>query len=161
MKKLILLAVMALVVLACGVPKTVIQSKKVMKGSWSLDTISYDQPGKYNISLLDDGSSDCFEGSTWRFIPNNNSGVYTINNNDCSIGDRNFIFTIAEIDQATSLYDFLLKPTVKQGSANKTEKTGYRLRLSQLGESTMQWQQTVMVDNEPFTFNMNFTKIEE
>jgi len=160
MRKLILLTVFLFAALSCGTPKTVIQSKKVMKGFWNLDNISYQAPGKYKISLLDDATSECFEGSTWRFIPNNNSGIYTINNVECQTGDRNFIFTIAEIDQATGLYDFLLKPTVKQGSANKTEKTGYRLQLTQLSDTNMQWQQTVAVDGKPFTLSMNFSKSE-
>ncbi|RFN58120.1 lipocalin family protein [Marixanthomonas ophiurae] len=159
MKKLIVLAVVAMTVLSCGTPKTVTESRKIIKGYWALDNISYSESGEFNVSLLGDTSKECFEGSTWRFIPNNNTGVYTINNPDCPTGDRNFIFTIQEIDPATGLYDFLLKPTNAKGKS--ADDAGFRLQLAQLNESSMRWEQTVNLEGSPFTINMNFTKINE
>lgn len=159
MKKTVLFAVMVFTLISCGTPKTVIQSKKVIKGYWSLDTISYSESGNYNVSLLNDASSTCFEGSTWRFIPNNNTGLYTINNETCLIGDRNFVFTIQEVDKETGLYDFLLKPT---DSKNKSaDNKGFRLNLTQLSDTTMQWEQTIMLAGKPFIIYMNFNKISE
>ena len=159
MKKLIILAVVAMTVLSCGVSKTVSESRKIIKGYWSLDNVTYSESGEFNVSLLGDTSKECFEGSTWRFIPNNNTGVYTINNSDCPTGDRNFIFTIQEIDPSTGLYDFLLKPTNAKGKSDND--VGFRLQLAQLNESTMRWEQTVNLEGSPFTINMNFTKINE
>ncbi|SNR35586.1 Lipocalin-like domain-containing protein [Lutibacter flavus] len=159
MKKIIMLVVLGFAIISCGTPKTVIQSKKVIKGYWSMDSVSYSESGKFNVSLLNDASKECFEGSTWRFIPNNNTGIYTINNENCLIGDRNFVFTIQEVDQATGLYDFLLKPTdAKNKSA---DNKGFRLNLTQLSESNMEWEQTVMLDGKPFKIYMNFSKINE
>ncbi len=159
MKKLIVLAVVAMTALSCGTPKTVTESRKIIKGYWALDNISYSESGEFNVSLLGDTSKECFEGSTWRFIPNNNTGVYTINNPDCPTGDRNFIFTIQEIDPTTGLYDFLLKPTNAKGKS--ADDVGFRLQLAQLNESSMRWEQTVNLEGSPFTINMNFTKINE
>lgn len=146
--------------ISCGVPKTVIQSKKVIKGQWLLNSITYDQPGTYNMTVFDDTSKECFEGSLWRFIPNNNSGLYSIGGDSCPNGDRNFIFTIQEVNAESGYYDFLLKPTVKLGSADKNNKTGYRVRLTQLSESSMQWEQNLTLDGKPFSFKMNFSKTE-
>ena len=151
MKKFILLSITFLF-LACGASKNVRDSKKTIKGNWNLTKITYSKTGDYNVTLFNDASTACFEGSSWRFIPNNNSGVYTINNPSCTTGDKEFIFTIQEIDAATGLYDFLLKP------ANNDANLGFRLELAQLSDSYMQWQQTVTVDGEPFIINMNFTK---
>ncbi|MCX7551509.1 lipocalin family protein [Xanthomarina sp. F2636L] len=155
MKHLILL-VFSVCLLSCGGSKTVRDSKKVIKGEWTLNSISYSEAGTYNTTLFNDESKTCFEGSTWQFIPNNNTGLYTINNLDCTMGERYFVFTIQEIDETTGLYDFLLKPTNKKGKSETNQ--GFRLRLSALSDTNMQWQQTVMVDNKPFTINMNFTK---
>lgn len=142
--------------LSCGTSKTVRTSKKVIKGNWILNSVTYNKTGTYNIQLLNDASKSCFEGSTWQFIPNNNTGVYSINGIDCTTGDRNFVFTIQEIDETTGLYDFLLKPTNEK---NKSEtNTGFRLRLSALSDTNMQWEQTVLVEGNPFTINMNFIK---
>ncbi|MDN3664766.1 lipocalin family protein [Algibacter miyuki] len=156
MKKIAILLVLALALVACGTSKVVRTSKKVMKGDWTLNSISYSETGTFNVSLLDDVSKACFEGSDWQFIPNNNSGVYTINDTDCSIGARNFIFTIQEIDPTTDLYDFLLKPTDEKGKS--ATNSGYRMQLAQLSETNMQWQQTLNVEGKPFTITMNFIK---
>ncbi|MCH9660353.1 MAG: lipocalin family protein [Bacteroidetes bacterium] len=161
MKKFLAIIAFACLAVSCGTPKTVIQSKKVMKGYWTLTNITYSEAGTFNVQLLNDTSRECFEGSTWRFIPNNNSGLYTINDSNCPTGDRNFIFTVQEMDGDSGLYDFLLKPTTKLGKADKGSSTGFRLRLAQLSESSMQWTQTVQVDGKPFTISMNFSKNEE
>lgn len=161
MRKLIYVCILAIVTASCGTPKTVIQSKKVMKGYWTLDNISYSESGTFNVTLLSDTSRECFEGSTWRFIPNNNSGLYTITDSNCPTGDRNFIFSIQEMDQSSGLYNFLLKPTTKQGKPDKDRSIGFRLRLSQLSENSMQWQQTVNLEGSPFTITMNFSKSEQ
>ena len=98
MKKLALSIGIILMILSCGTSKTVRDSKKVIKGEWTLSSITYSTAGKYNVTLLNDTSKDCFEGSTWQFIPNNNTGTYTINETSCSTGPRNFVFTIQEVN---------------------------------------------------------------
>ena len=133
------------------------QSKKVMKGDWTLSSINYNQPGTFNVKLLYDASKECFEGSSWQFIPNNNTGNYTVNNTNCSTGMRYFIFTIQEINEVTGLYDFLLKPT-NEKKKSETNNVGFRLQLTQLSDTDMQWQQTVSLEGKPFIINMNFTK---
>jgi hypothetical protein len=156
MKRLIIL-LLTVTFLGCGGTKNVRDSKKVIKGDWSLNSITYSEVGTYNVKMLNDASKDCFEGSTWKFIPNNNTGIYTINGSDCPTGERNFVFTIQEVNEMTGLYDFLLKPTNEK---NKSElNQGFRLNLASLTESTMQWKQTLTVEGEPFTITMNFSKL--
>jgi hypothetical protein len=156
MKKILLIC-LAITIVSCGASKTVRDSKKSIKGDWTLITITYSKTGKYNVTLLNDTSKDCFEGSSWTFIPNNNTGTYTINESSCSTGIRNFVFTIQEVNADTGLYDFLLKPTDEK---NKSENNqGFRLKLSSMSETSMQWEQTVSVDGLPFLIHMNFTKL--
>lgn len=143
--------------LSCATPQTVRDSKKVMKGEWVLNSVTHNESGTYAISLFSDVSSDCFEGSVWRFIPNNNTGIYTIEGAGCTVGERNFIFTIQEIDAASGYYDFLLKPTDERGKSETNQ--GFRVRLAQLSETTMTWEQTLQVDGKPFKLFMNFSKI--
>jgi hypothetical protein len=157
MKKLALSIGIFLMILSCGTSKTVRDSKKVIKGEWTLSSITYSTAGKYNVTLLNDTSKDCFEGSTWQFIPNNNTGTYTINETSCSTGPRNFVFTIQEVNKETGLYDFLLKPTNEKQKSETNQ--GFRLSLTSLTDTMMQWQQTVSVDAKPFTITMNFKKI--
>lgn len=156
MKKMFLLTLVVIIGLSCNPPKVVQDSYKVMKGYWTLDEITYDAPGNYNITLLNDATAACFEGSTWRFIPNNNTGNYTIENSECDSGERHFIFTVQEIDKETGLYHFMLKPTNEKRKSDSN--AGYRLELAQLGDYSMTWQQTVQVEGQPFTINMRFSK---
>lgn len=156
MKKIILLVITATVLISCGTSKVVRQSKKAMKGNWTLNQITYSEQGKFNVTLLNDVSKECFEGSTWKFISNNNTGNYTINGSNCNGGERYFVFTVQEVDANTGLYDFLLKPTNIKGKSDLN--TGFRLKLSELTEGTMQWQQTIYLEGKPFVISMNFTK---
>ena len=147
---------LALMLMACGGSKTVRTSKKVIKGDWQLNNISYSQAGIYNVTLLNDAPKACFENSTWNFIPNNNTGTYILSGPDCNVDQRYFVFTIDEVNEDTGLYDFLIKPTDRK---NKSEtNNGFRLQLTSLSETNMQWQQTVSVDGSPFTITMNFIK---
>lgn len=142
--------------LSCGSSKTIRDSKKIIKGEWTLNKIDYSALGTFNVSLFNDVSKECFEGSTWQFVPNNNTGTYSINSSNCSTGMRYFNFTIKEIDEQTGLYDFLLKPTNQKGQSETNQ--GFRLKLTALSESNMQWQQTIYKEGKPFIINMNFTK---
>ena len=142
---------------ACGTLKTVRTSKKVLKGNWNLTSITYNKSGTYNVTLFNDESKACFENSTWQFIPNNNTGIYTINGSSCSTGDRHIIFTVDEVDETTGLYDFLLKPTDAKGKSETNR--GFRLKLVSLTETTMQWEQTISFEGSPFVITMNFDKL--
>lgn len=159
MKKLAILVVLAAFTFACGTSKTVVETKKVIKGYWSLDDISYSETGTFTVQLLSDTSRECFEGSTWRFIPNNNTGLYTINNSDCPTGDRHFIFIIQEVNAANGLYEFFLKPT---NAKHKSEDNAYfRMQLVQMSGSSMKWEQSVTLEGALFIITMNFSKIAE
>lgn len=156
MKKLMLL-IFAIGLVGCGSSKTLRNTKTAIKGNWILNSITYDKAGKYNVTLLNDTSKDCFEGSTWQFVPNNNTGTYTINESSCSSGIRNFIFTIQEENAESGLYDFMLKPTNEKYKSDTN--IGFRLNLKAISDTSMQWQQSVIVDGEPFKITMNFNKI--
>ena len=143
-------------VISCGTSKTVKESKKVIKGDWILNNITFSEYGTFKVIFFNDAAKNCLEGSTWQFIPNNNTGTYTINETSCSTGPRNFVFTIQEVNKETGLYDFLLKPTNEKQKSETNQ--GFRLSLTSLTDTIMQWQQTVSVDGKPFTITMNFNK---
>lgn len=141
---------------SCGGAKntgtTVRSQEKTIKGNWVLNKITYSKTGKYNVTMFNDATKECLEGSTWKFVPNNNSGVYSINGTSCDTGDRGFIFIIQEANRSSGYYDFLLKPK------NNPKNTGFRVELSELSESTMKWKQNLTINGNPFIINMNFTK---
>ena len=121
-----------------------------------LSSVNYNTKHTLSVNLLNHDSAKCFEGGIWQFIPNNNTGTYTINAPGCTESVRHFIFTIQEIDAQTGYYDFLLKPTNQKGKSETN--TGYRLELTSINETNMQWHQTVLVNGKPFRITMNFLK---
>lgn len=157
MKKIITICLFVSFLVSCGSSKNIRQSKRIMKGTWVLQQINYNEKGTYEINFFNDISQPCLEGSQWQFVPNNNTGTYTINKSYCNNGDRFFVFTVQEIDVATGLYDFLLKPTNLKHKSNTNH--GFRLRLTHLNDTNMQWKQTVNVNGSPFTIQLNFIKI--
>lgn len=156
MQKTIFLLATALILCSCGTTKIVRDAKKALKGNWTLTTVTYSEAGTYKVSLLDDATKECFEGSTWQFIPNNNTGMYSIKDSGCSTGDRHFVFTIQPVDVETGHFDFLLKPT-NEKHKSETNK-GFRQKILTLSDTVMQWQQTVTVKGKPFIITMTFNK---
>lgn len=161
MKKIILF-ITAIALASCGSsslvskPKETRIANKQIKGDWTLSSVTYNQTGKFDVTLLNDTSKECFEGSQWKFVPNNNRGIYKITSNDCSMGERYFVFIVQEINKTSGYYDFLLKPTNEKYQSEKNQ--GIRLNLSYLSDNQMIWEQTLQVDGKPFIISMNFTK---
>ncbi len=142
----------SLIMFSCGASKNVRSKEKTIKGNWILNKITYSKTGSYNVTMFNDATKECLEGSSWKFVPNNNTGVYSINKGNCVSGNREFVFVIQEINETSGYYDFLLKPK------NNENNIGFRVELSQLSETSMQWQQNLTVDGVPFIINMNFIK---
>lgn len=158
MKKLLLIAICSVVLLSCGTTKTIKESKKTLKGSWTLDDISYDRAGTFNVTIFGDTSAECLEGSTWQFIPNNNFGNYEITNTNCPTGKRYFVWALPGTGENETAYDIILKPTDEKKKSTMDEK-GFKLSISYLSDDQLQISQKVQLEGKPFTINMNFSKI--
>lgn len=159
MKKLMLMLVVVLLASCNTTQQTVIAAKKTLKGEWSLDKISYDRQGIFEVNLYNDASAECFTGSVWKFIPNNNTGKYEVNQSSCvSTGARNFRFTIPK-PEANGDYSFLFKP-INEKKKSTNNNAGYRMLLQHLDGTTMTWTMTVSLEGKPFVITMNFNKIQ-
>jgi hypothetical protein len=90
MKKIILLGLTSILLFSCK-PKQTAASTKVdnksqvaIKGNWTLVDVSYPGSDYIKVNSFQLADSKCFEGSTWIFISNNDSGQMTLNNAACS-----------------------------------------------------------------------------
>ena len=129
-----------------------------MQGDWQLTEISY--PGddqELDVTLLNDISATCLEGSTWNFIENNNTGSFVNSGINCDSETRFFIWSIDGSNAATGNYDLLIKPTNDDFDSEINNK-GYRINLTHLSDDRMTWEQTVSFEGRPFTIVMNFNK---
>ncbi len=161
MKKIIILLFTGLLLSSCGTNKVVKESRKTLKGTWTLDNINYgDADGVYKVKLFEDVSSECFVGSVWKFIPNNNFGNYDITGTNCVGGKRYFVWSIPDGGKSATSYDILLKPTDEKMKSTMNNE-GFRLNLDYLSDDSLRLTQTLEVNGKPFTINMNFSKISE
>ncbi|WP_299676392.1 lipocalin family protein [uncultured Dokdonia sp.] len=142
---------------SCGTSKTIKESKKTLKGNWTLNDITYNRDGVFNVTIFGDTSAECLEGSTWQFIPNNNFGNYEITSSNCPAGKRYFIWALPGSDQTDPTYDIILKPTDEKKNSTMDEK-GFRLSISYLSENQLQFEQKVQLEGKPFVIRMNFSK---
>lgn len=154
-----LLIVLVTVLASCGASKTVKESRKTLKGNWTLNDVTYDRPGTYKVNLFNDASEECMEGSTWRFIPNNNFGNYTLSGSGCDTEMRYFVWGVEETGGDMMNYDILVKPT--DSKMKSATNAGFRVNLAYLAEDQLQMTQTVNVEGVPFKITMNFLKISD
>lgn len=159
MKKLLFVLTAALLIVSCGPSKVATEARTTFKGDWTLNSITYpNSTGTFDVTLFNDASAACFEGSSWNFVSNNNTGYYMVQGPTCSAGERFFRWSIDEENTPTGMFDFLLKPTDNDYKST-TGDQGFRLNLVSLTETAMIWEQTVTLEGKPFVIRMNFTKL--
>jgi len=158
MKKLIypvLVIVSMLFLGSCSSTKTVRQAEKTLKGNWTLTNVTYSEIGTFDVQLYGDANASCFEGSSWQFVPNNNTATYQLNGASCESELRNVKWTIPTSENST--YYFMMKP-VPTGVKAKKVTSGFRTELKTLTETSMVWNQKINFEGKPFTISMNFIK---
>ncbi len=154
--KLILGVVMMIIGLcSCKSTQPIRQAERTLKGNWTLTNVSYSRPGKFNVKLYNDAGSDCFQNSTWTFVPNNNTGTYQFTNSGCDTTLKNVKWTIPIPDGDS--YSFMMKPLTAKKKSIEGNK-GFRTGLQMLTENTMVWSQKLQFEGQPFVITMNFSK---
>jgi len=88
MKKIILLGAIAILLFACkttSVTNTKLDrsSQVAMKGNWVIVSVTYPGSEYIKVNSFQIADSKCFEGSTWKFISNNNKGEMALTNVNC------------------------------------------------------------------------------
>ncbi|WP_395057237.1 lipocalin family protein [Flavobacterium sp.] len=89
MKKLILFFALALVASSCKTPAPAAatnvdrKSQVAIKGNWTIASVTYAGSDMFKITSFDLADSKCFEGSTWKFISNNDSGDMALTKVNC------------------------------------------------------------------------------
>lgn len=93
MKKALIIGTLGIAmfsITSCSTQNSSISQKRVeqpslykLKGDWRITSVDYDSK-KFKIKPFDEGAdAQCFVGSIWKLIPNNNSGSYTLSGTHC------------------------------------------------------------------------------
>ncbi|MCH8534454.1 MAG: lipocalin family protein [Flavobacteriaceae bacterium] len=157
MKKFLLLSFLSLILISCGASKEIKQQEKGFSGDWKLMSVEYpDASGFFDVTLFEVASSQCFEGSKWNFIANNNSGSVEIFDNDCIVPEQNLVWSLQQSKQLYYDYDILIKMADDEKASRK--KRGSRMQLKQISENSMVWDLNVNFQGKPMIVELNFVK---
>ena len=157
MKKLLLLSLLALFFVGCkttsvGNTKLDTSSQVDLKGNWRVSSVTYPGSEYIKVNSFDIADSQCFVGSTWNFISNNNKGTLTLNNSNCSAYTSPITWYINKEGQ------FVLK-VLDEGLKSKKVKTGYFLGVENQSENSFQLVDKINGGNNPTKVVYQFEKI--
>jgi len=89
MKKILFLTAIALVLFSCkstSATDTKLDkgAQVAMKGNWVISSVIYPGSEYIKVDAFQIADSQCFVGSTWKFVSNNNKGNMALTNSKCA-----------------------------------------------------------------------------
>ncbi|MFV5692377.1 lipocalin family protein [Flavobacterium sp. LT1R49] len=89
MKKIILLCILAVSMFACKSTSVTgtnenTKAQVAMKGNWVISSVTYPGSQYIKVNSFQIADSECFVGSTWKFISNNNKGNMALTKAGCT-----------------------------------------------------------------------------
>ncbi len=136
MKKIALMLMLSVAVLSCkstSATNTKVDNKseRDIKGDWTLTSVTY--PGSEYIRVISFQIADskCFEGSSWKFVSNNNKGNMSLSAANCTSFDSPITWFVNKDGQ------FVLK-VLNAGEKAKKVRDGYVLGLANQSENAFQ-----------------------
>ncbi|MEN9488223.1 MAG: hypothetical protein RL494_488 [Bacteroidota bacterium] len=88
MKKVVVLGLLILLA-SCKTPAPAAsvsvdrRAQVAIKGNWTIESVTYTGSDMFKITSFEVADSKCFEGSTWKFISNNDSGEMALTQANC------------------------------------------------------------------------------
>ena len=136
MKKVILMSIVVLALFSCksaSVTNTKVDhsSDRAIKGNWTITSVSYPGSEYIKVNSFQLADSKCFEGSTWKFVSNNDSGEMTITKANCPSFNSPIKWFVNKEGE------FVLK-ILNAGEKAKRVRDGYVLKLAAQTEQSFQ-----------------------
>ncbi|KGO84333.1 hypothetical protein Q763_00885 [Flavobacterium beibuense F44-8] len=128
MKKVLFLCMCVIALASCS---SLDQKSQVgIKGNWTISQVSYPGSDYIKVTSFDVADSQCFVGSSWKFVSNNNTGEMSLAKAGCPS------FTSPIVWSVTKEGAFTLKIT--EGEKAKRVSQGYYLQVRNQTESSFQ-----------------------
>jgi zona occludens toxin (predicted ATPase) len=136
MKKIILLCILAVSMFACkstSVTNTNTDRKAQvgMKGNWVISSVTYPGSQYIKVNSFQIADSECFVGSSWKFISNNNKGDMALTKAGCTSFSSPITWFVNNDGQ------FILK-ILDAGIKAKKVREGYLLYVANQTETSFQ-----------------------
>ena len=134
MKKIVYLGLLSLLLFACKTNQSQQLDNKTeagMKGTWTISSVTYTGSDYIKVKSFEIADSQCFVGSTWNFISNNNTGDVTIAKSGCAS------FTSPITWYINFEGNYVMKVLNAAEKAKKV-RSGYVLKLAHLTDNSFQ-----------------------
>jgi hypothetical protein len=157
MKKLILLGVFAVLFASCKTSsitntKTDRSSQVAIKGNWVISSVNYPGSEYIKVNSFQLADSQCFVGSNWKFISNNNKGEMALTKTGCPAFSSPITWFVNKDGQ------FVLK-VLDAGEKAKKVRDGYVLAVANQTESSFQLIDKIDVGGKLTDVVYQFTKV--
>lgn len=131
-----LVFVAAALLLCCksqSVTSTNVDNKieRAIKGDYSITSVTYPGSDYIKVNSFSLADSQCFVGSTWKFVSNNNTGNMALTNASCPSFSSNITWFINKEGQ------FVMK-VLSAGDKAKRVRDGYILNVANVTETSFQ-----------------------
>lgn len=126
------------------------KTEVALKGNWMLTKVSYPGAEFIKITLFDLADSQCFVGSQWRFISNNNKGEFSLNNASCMAFNSPITWFINKEGQ------FVMKILNETKARKVTE--GYVLQVGSITDATFELTDRVNVGGKNVNVVYQFSR---
>jgi hypothetical protein len=153
------LLVTVIVLASCSSSKQARNYSSTINGNWTLQSVTTEGiTGKIKAQLLNEASSTCFNGSSWKFNNNNNLGSYTINQNgsECPSINRSIRWSIYEPTGQPKSLQF--KRLDEKRNEIDENKGGFRFIIVDINETSMKLKYEMTFEGKPAAFVYNFVK---
>lgn len=107
------------------------KTERLMKGNWVISSVSYPGSEYIKVTSFQLADSKCFEGSTWKFVSNNNKGDMALTKAGCGDFSSPITWFVNKDGQ------FVLK-VLSAGEKAKKVRDGYVLNVANQTESSFQ-----------------------
>ena len=126
------------------------KTEVALKGNWTLTKVFYPGAEVIKITSFDLADSQCFVGSQWRFISNNNKGEFSLNNASCMAFSSPFTWFINKEGQ------FVMKILNETKARKVTE--GYALQVGAVTNSSFELTDQVNVGGKNVNVVYQFSR---
>lgn len=123
-------------------------AQKLIKGNWTITKVSYTGQEYFKVTSFDIADSQCFVGSAWNFISNNNTGNFALNSANCTGFSSPITWFVNEEG------NFVLK-ILNENKARKTE-SGFVLKIQNQTENSFELVNSANVDTKGSKINITY-----
>jgi hypothetical protein len=123
----------------------------MMKGEWVISSVTYPGSDVIKVNSFGLADSQCFEGSTWKLVPNNNKGEMALSKADCPSFSSPITWFLDKDGQ------FVLK-VLNAGEKARKVRDGYVLPIANQTENTFELIDQVMIGGKTTNVTYQFTR---